>query len=184
MEQRKRDARVSIISALFFTCIVAGGVFLFLYMLLPGAQAKPWYPIVGLILVAVPWLFWIVTCAYRCFKPGDSSTQIDGSGRYVKAGGGGSSRTATTPPTTSGAPTIANASSAAGSPVNSPGGDQRHVQFAGVVAMGSDEGNGGQTQKGPGAAAAQYHTIDLDDHSGTNGSVGSTESERPLRLTV
>ncbi|KAK9911533.1 hypothetical protein M0R45_035434 [Rubus argutus] len=177
MEERKGDARVSIISALFFTCIVAGGVFLFLYMLLPVEQAKPWYPIAGLILVAVPWFFWVLTCVYRCFKPGGSiNTQSEGSGRYVKAGGG-SSRTATTPPITSSVPTIANASSAAGSPVNSPGSDQRHVQFAGVVVMGSDDGNGGQNQKG--LEAAQYQTIDVDDHSGA-----STDSEMPLRLMV
>ncbi|KAL6124680.1 hypothetical protein ACLB2K_077192 [Fragaria x ananassa] len=186
MEERKGDVRVSIISALFFTCIVAGAVFLFLYMLLPGEKAKLWYPIVGLILVAVPWLFWFVTCAYRCFKPGDSCTQIDGSGRYVKAsGGGGSSRhTATTAPATSSVPTIANTSSAAGSPVNSPSGNHRHVQFAGVVVMGNDDGNRGQTQKGPEAAGAQYRTTDVEDHSGANGSVGSTDSEMPLRLTI
>lgn len=98
--------------------------------------------------------------------------QSEGSGRYAKTGGG-SSRTATTPPTTSGVPTIANA----GSPVNSPVSNQRHVQFAGVVVLGSDNGNGGQNQKGP--EAAQYQTIDVDDHSGT-----STDSEMPLRLMV
>ncbi|XP_050386632.1 uncharacterized protein LOC126802951 [Argentina anserina] len=188
MEERKGDVRVSIISAVFFTCIVAGAVFLFLYMLLPGKKVKLWYPIVGLILVAVPWLFWTVTCAYRCLKPGDSCTQIDGSGRYDKAdaggGGGGSSHTATTAPASSSVAMIANASSAAGSPVNSPSGNQRHVQFAGVVVMGGNDGNGGQTQKAPEAAAAQYQAIDVEDHSRTNGSIASTESEMPLRLMV
>ncbi|KAM2595613.1 hypothetical protein TB2_040151 [Malus domestica] len=97
------------------------------------------------------------------------------SGRYAKAG---SSRAATIP-TTSGALTAGNASSA-DSPFHSPDGDRR-VQFAGVVVMGNEDegGRGGQNGNDN-----HHQAIDMEHHDTINDSVGSTDSEMPLRLMV
>ncbi|KAB2595075.1 hypothetical protein D8674_030525 [Pyrus ussuriensis x Pyrus communis] len=175
MEEKKGDARVSVISGLFFVCIIAGGVFLFLYMLLPEEKTQPWYPFAGMVLVAIPWAFWIMTCLYRCFRPAGAMHTGD-SGRYAKAG---SSRAATIP-TTSGALTVGNASSAADSSVHSPNGDRR-VQFAGVVVMGNEDEGGRRGQNGN---DNHYQAIDMEHHNTINDSVGSTDSEMPLRLMV
>ncbi|XP_068344193.1 uncharacterized protein [Pyrus communis] len=175
MEERKGDARVSVISGLFFICIIAGGVLLFLYMLLPEEKSQPWFPPAGMVLVAIPWAFWITTCIYRCFRPA-AATHTGDSGHYAKAG---SSRAATIP-TTSGALTAGIASSATDSPVHSPNGDRR-VQFAAVVVMGNEDqgGHGGQNGKDN-----HHQAIDMEHHNAINESVGSKDSEMPFRLMV
>ncbi|XP_021817680.1 uncharacterized protein LOC110759851 [Prunus avium] len=173
MEQRTGDARISLISAVFFVCIIAGGVFLFLYMLLPEEKSHLWYPFAGMVLVAIPWAFWLFTCLYRCFRP--EGAQTADSGHYAKAG---SSRAATIP-TTSEIFTAGNAS-AAESPVHSPDGE-RKVQFAGVVVMGDENQGGRGGQKGN---ENHHQTIDMENHNGITDSDGSADSEMPLRLMV
>lgn len=68
-EERKGDPRFYLLSAFFFSCIVTGGLFLGLYIFLPPDETQPWYPIPGLILVAIPWIFWFLTYIYRCIRP-------------------------------------------------------------------------------------------------------------------
>ncbi|XWS42815.1 hypothetical protein CRYUN_Cryun16bG0046500 [Craigia yunnanensis] len=59
VESKQGDARIYIVSTLFFACIVAGGTFLCLYIFRPEAEYAPWYPLAGIILVGIPWIFWI-----------------------------------------------------------------------------------------------------------------------------
>ncbi|XP_050225024.1 uncharacterized protein LOC126674592 isoform X2 [Mercurialis annua] len=66
---RKGDARIYIVTAIFFSCIISGGVFLALYIFLPLHKSQPWFPTAGLILVAIPWFFWFLLYLYRCCSP-------------------------------------------------------------------------------------------------------------------
>ncbi|XP_038875814.1 uncharacterized protein LOC120068181 [Benincasa hispida] len=69
MEERKGDARIFIISGLIFLCIISGGILLCLYLFLPESQTPDWYPIVGIVLVSTPWIFWLSIYFYHCLKP-------------------------------------------------------------------------------------------------------------------
>ena len=46
-------------------CIIAGGGCLLAYLLLPQEQVSSWLPVVGVILVCLPWTFWLLTFIYR-----------------------------------------------------------------------------------------------------------------------
>jgi len=54
------------VTVLLLLSLLAGGGCLAGYILLPPHEAPAWLPAVGLALVALPWAFWILTCAYRC----------------------------------------------------------------------------------------------------------------------
>lgn len=75
-EERKGDPRFYLLSAFFFSCIVTGGLFLGLYIFLPPDETQPWYPIPGLILVAIPWIFWFLTYIYRCIRPKHATNHL------------------------------------------------------------------------------------------------------------
>ncbi|XP_062182030.1 uncharacterized protein LOC133886298 [Phragmites australis] len=55
-----------LVTALLLLCLLAGGACLAAYIVLPPREAPAWLPAVGLVLVALPWAFWIATCSYRC----------------------------------------------------------------------------------------------------------------------
>lgn len=65
--ERQRDIRVPLISALLCLCVIAGGVFLIIYVYVPD-QAKSWYPIIALLLIGSPWIFWLLAYTYACMK--------------------------------------------------------------------------------------------------------------------
>ncbi|KAL6868189.1 hypothetical protein ACP4OV_015034 [Aristida adscensionis] len=54
------------VTALLLLSLLAGGACLATYIVLPPHDAPAWLPAVGLALVALPWAFWLATCAYRC----------------------------------------------------------------------------------------------------------------------
>ncbi|KAK8447408.1 hypothetical protein SEVIR_8G067000v4 [Setaria viridis] len=54
------------VTVLLLLSLLAGGGCLAAYILLPPHEMPAWLPAVGLALVALPWAFWILTCAYRC----------------------------------------------------------------------------------------------------------------------
>ncbi|EAZ19856.1 hypothetical protein OsJ_35441 [Oryza sativa Japonica Group] len=60
------------VAAALFLAVLAGGGCLVFYLALPPAEVPEWLPVAGLSLVALPWAFWIATCAYRlcccCFS--------------------------------------------------------------------------------------------------------------------
>ncbi|XP_052138028.1 uncharacterized protein LOC127756697 [Oryza glaberrima] len=53
------------VAAVLFLAVLAGGGCLVFYLALPPAEVPEWLPVAGLSLVALPWAFWIATCAYR-----------------------------------------------------------------------------------------------------------------------
>ncbi|GMN61538.1 hypothetical protein TIFTF001_030632 [Ficus carica] len=179
MDQRKGDVRVYIVSGIFFSCIVSGGIFLGLYMFLPQTQSSAWYPILGMILVSIPWTFWFFTFLYWCFKPDQPPPQFDSSARFSK--GGGSSTTREPSPTfngSNGAATAANPSTSESPIGDSPGGGgggcDRRVQFGPVVVL------GGKVEGNAGAAATREH----HKHEANETSNCSRGSEMPLSLLL
>ncbi|KAK1393732.1 hypothetical protein POM88_012788 [Heracleum sosnowskyi] len=65
--ERERDIRVPLISALFCLFVIAGGVFLIIYVYYPD-QSQSWYPVVALLLIGSPWIFWLLAYIYTCMK--------------------------------------------------------------------------------------------------------------------
>lgn len=119
MEEERPDFRVPIISGLFFVSSITGGILLIIW-LFDNKDSQPWFPILALILISLPWVFWFLTYIYTfikaCFR-GD--------------GGRGVSRDVSRRPTTKRA---SSSSSVRDSSVDSPTG-KRQVQFGAVVVM-------------------------------------------------
>ncbi|KAJ4869237.1 putative membrane lipoprotein [Raphanus sativus] len=69
MDQRRRgDPRIYIVTLLFLSCILSGGVLLGLYLHLP--DPNPLFLQAGMFFVCVPWLFWLLAYLYSCvLKP-------------------------------------------------------------------------------------------------------------------
>ncbi|PIA44754.1 hypothetical protein AQUCO_01700386v1 [Aquilegia coerulea] len=59
--KKAEDIRIYIVSSLLFSCIVSGGVFLALSIKYTNNK---WYPIAGIILVGIPWIFWLSMYIY------------------------------------------------------------------------------------------------------------------------
>jgi hypothetical protein len=59
-------ALVWVVTALLLLAVLGGGGCLVAYVVLPPSESPAWIPAVGLALVALPWAFWLATCAYRC----------------------------------------------------------------------------------------------------------------------
>ncbi|XP_071699699.1 uncharacterized protein [Rutidosis leptorrhynchoides] len=66
-DARDGDLRVPLISSLFFVLVLAGGIFLTFYVFAPSIS-QPWFPVIALILIGSPWVFWLLTYLYTCFK--------------------------------------------------------------------------------------------------------------------
>ncbi|KAK4593652.1 hypothetical protein RGQ29_017670 [Quercus rubra] len=168
MEARKEDVRIYIISFLFFSCIVCGGVFLSIYLFLPQSQSSAWYPIAGLILVGVPWLFWFLAYLYRCIRPSHDQSEIN----YSRP-----------------SPPAVSATSEEECPFDSPGGGggERRVHFGAVVVLGK-EADQGVGQRGHDIVVTETNGNSAMDeherHHDNDGLVGFRESEMPLSLRV
>ncbi|XP_068666346.1 uncharacterized protein [Aristolochia californica] len=67
---RAGDVRIWIVTLAFLGCILTGGTFLVMYISLPESPETAWYPVLGMVLVGIPWLFWLVTFLYRVFLKG------------------------------------------------------------------------------------------------------------------
>ncbi|GMJ03843.1 hypothetical protein like AT4G30770 [Hibiscus trionum] len=88
------------ISCILFICVTIGAGCLLVYIISPASQSSNLLPILGFILVCMPWIFWIVTIIYRItsrafgfrmvagnlYGNSSSSTKNPGDG---SAGGGG-----------------------------------------------------------------------------------------------
>ncbi|KAG6492053.1 uncharacterized protein LOC121999231 [Zingiber officinale] len=164
-EGRSSNVCVWFISCLFFLILLVGGGFLVLYITLAETEDTSWFPVAGMILVAIPWVFWILTCFYRLITMRNRGEEGGGERQPVavaKASALNSPRTA----------------AAQDSPVHSPGG-ARKVRFGNATVM----GDGGEASgKAPGGNEA--------DHGGSNAtnvdagsSLNSHESEEPLALS-
>ncbi|KAG6477154.1 hypothetical protein ZIOFF_066406 [Zingiber officinale] len=90
-----RRCCVWLVSCCFLMVLLAGGVLLALYIVLPESPDTASFPVAGVVLVAIPWLFWLVTCTYRCTKVCDverplvrAATVAPASGNKVTIAGG------------------------------------------------------------------------------------------------
>ena len=162
MKERKGDARIYLISLFFLVCVVCGGVVLGLYIFLPETFSQSWYTVAGIILVGIPWIFWLFAYLYRCFLP---STSTSNNNNFKASTSTPSSRTPGT------AVVAASEEEEDQSPV-SPG---RHVHFGAVVVMGS-EGNKSQE-------SAQGPESDKGESSSSPQEKASRESEIPLAFS-
>lgn len=125
-EEGHVDLRVPIISGLFFVSSITGGILLIMWLFdVNGSQ--PWFPILALILISFPWVFWFFAYVYTFIKP------------CFRRDNGGNDAGRMRPPATS-STTKRALSSVRDSPANSPTG-KRQVQFGAVVVM--DDGVAG-----------------------------------------
>ncbi|CAD6268147.1 unnamed protein product [Miscanthus lutarioriparius] len=67
------SACVWVVEVVLLLAVLAGGGCLGLYVTLPPSEVPQWLPATGLALVALPWAFWIATCAYRCCFSSDAA---------------------------------------------------------------------------------------------------------------
>ncbi|KAG9446034.1 hypothetical protein H6P81_012162 [Aristolochia fimbriata] len=88
-QSRAGDARIWIVTVSFLGCIMAGGAFLIMYISLPETPETAWYPVLGVALVGIPWLFWLVTFLYRILLKGRFVAGSAPPGRYPNAAAGG-----------------------------------------------------------------------------------------------
>ncbi|KAK8948439.1 hypothetical protein KSP39_PZI006091 [Platanthera zijinensis] len=61
-EEKTGDVRIWLITFLFFLLILTGGVLLVLYITLPETDEAAGLAIAGIVLVSIPWIFWILNC--------------------------------------------------------------------------------------------------------------------------
>ncbi|KAJ1427862.1 hypothetical protein SESBI_09244 [Sesbania bispinosa] len=138
MGGREGDVRIYFIYVFFLACTIAGGVFLFMYILKPNSESLPWYPIAGMTLVAIPWLFWFLIYLYRCYKTMNL--------QYVEHQNHGND-TATATATTNSALSADDVTTSpyTKSSVHSTDSAEHHVHSGVVVEMGNEfDGGGGQ----------------------------------------
>lgn len=92
-EGKAGDLCIWFVTCFFFLLILSGGIFLVLYITQPATNETGWLPVAGMALIAIPWIFWILTCLYRivipCYKPqpaAESQLHSPGEGRRVRFG--------------------------------------------------------------------------------------------------
>ncbi|KAK1311500.1 hypothetical protein QJS10_CPA08g01099 [Acorus calamus] len=158
---RVGDVCIWVVSCLFFLVIVAGGVSLVMYLTLPDSDDSLWYLVAGMSLVAIPWLFWLLTCAYRSIFHRPST---EGEGGSVATGQVGAVAVV--------------AAVGNDSPVNSPGGGRR-VRFKAATVMENERAVDGGGGGGGGG---------VEGKGGEEGEEGSSltshESELPLAFMM
>lgn len=155
-----------IITFFLFLSIAIGGAFLIVYILLPPTESVSWLPIAGVVLVCLPWMFWLITCLYRVFSRALGFRVVLGAG----GGGGGSGNGGNAGRAQSHEP--ANVES---SLEQVEEGDGRRVQFGDAVVIG--ESNGGEQKN----ANLRVLTTSI---SGSDLSTASRESEMPLNTAM
>ncbi|XP_039031869.1 uncharacterized protein LOC120166709 [Hibiscus syriacus] len=89
------------ISCILFICVAIGAGCLLVYMTSPRSPSSDFLPILGFVLVCMPWLFWIITILYRITSRaigfrmvagnlyGNSSATTKSAGNRSTGGGGG-----------------------------------------------------------------------------------------------
>ncbi|ESQ41754.1 hypothetical protein EUTSA_v10015688mg [Eutrema salsugineum] len=134
MDQRKGDPRIYIVTLLFLSCIVSGGVLLGLYLLLP--DSNPLFLQAGMFLVGVPWLFWFLAYVYSCvLKPCTVSVSKSVANFDPEKGEEKNNKNIIQENAMSASDPVA-----AAEPMASPREGEKHVQFGNVVVLGDEEG--------------------------------------------
>lgn len=87
-DQSAGRAYVWVITSFLCFSLVAGGICLLIYLFYPPSETTHWLPILGVILVGLPWFFWFLTCMYRiCSRVCGISIGIGGPGGCGGSGG-------------------------------------------------------------------------------------------------
>lgn len=193
MEEREGDPRICIASFLFLFCIVTGGIFLSLSITLPDGGPS-WYPVVGMIFVCIPWVFWLMAYVYRCFKPCCTANQF--ASHQLPSRNNHPTKSITPPACSPRTPKDSAfndvPASSPLSPMQSPKGD-RHVHFAGIHVMQNNDNNNNNGNNNDTDADIEAHSSKDETENYHNPTTAekvlerpnsSKESEIPLRLTV
>ncbi|KAG2300286.1 hypothetical protein Bca52824_036758 [Brassica carinata] len=137
MDQRTGDPRIYIVTLLFLSCILTGGVLLGLYLLQP--YPNPLFLQAGMFFVGIPWFFWFLAYLYSCLLKPCIVSLSQRVSRFDPEKGKEeeeeNNKSITEIATSSLEPV------AAVEPRNSPRDGEKHVQFGNVVVLG-DEGGG------------------------------------------
>ncbi|XP_010277050.1 PREDICTED: uncharacterized protein LOC104611610 [Nelumbo nucifera] len=161
-EKKKDDIRVYMISCLFFICITAGGALLSMYVTLPETEPTTWYPIAGLTLVAIPWVFWILIFLYTCVK----------AAIILRNPSQGANRGKGTSATAAAAKTTFESSSV--DSTGGGGGDQGHAHVGAAIAIGEEDSPG----DGENEAAQTHQAPTHDEEVGSHGTSESKANDR------
>ena len=142
MDQRTGDPRIYIVTLLFLSCILTGGVLLGLYLL--QNDPNPLFLEAGMFFVGIPWFFWFLAYLYSCLlKPCILSLSQRVSRFDPEKGGEEQEEEKNNRSITEIAMSSASEPVAA---VEPPRDGEKHVQFGNVVVLG-DEGGGGKAQE-------------------------------------
>ncbi|PIA47553.1 hypothetical protein AQUCO_01400297v1 [Aquilegia coerulea] len=168
-DPRTRSICVWVLSCLFLCIIIAGCVYLILYI---AVEPRADYAILGLALIATPWVFWFLTFLYRCcFKPVISAV---GGGGILARGGG------VPLATTAGASAATSRRGAVDSDSMVENSGARRVRFGDAVVVETEKSGNQQGQdnhqRTPSSSSSSSRHNDYDDIS----SPESGECERPL----
>ncbi|XP_022719629.1 uncharacterized protein LOC111277448 [Durio zibethinus] len=184
-ERRQGDDRIYIVTTVFFACIVAGGVFLGLYIFLPEAESALWYPVAGIILVGIPWIFWIGIYLYRCCVHGCCQSNGGNVNRVQSSLTKTQSYASTGPVARS-----MHSSENDNSPLRSPNGDHRHVHFGEVVVLGTrkynqnDDGGESQHEDAKGYPETEHEGNENSHDSIASDKDASRKGEAPLIVSA
>ncbi|XP_010420488.1 PREDICTED: uncharacterized protein LOC104706058 [Camelina sativa] len=135
MDQRKGDPRIYIVTLLFLSCILSGGVLLGLYLV--QSDPNPLFLQAGMFFVGVPWLFWFLAYVYSCVLKPCTVSVSKSVANYDPEKGDPEKNVNKTPENVT--------ATSVSDPAlrNSPRGGEKHVQFGNVVVLGDEEGGGG-----------------------------------------
>lgn len=136
------------------------------------AESASWYPVVGIVLVGIPWIFWILTyvykcCAYCCCRQTNGRNVNRVQSSFTKT-----HSSASTGPVARSIHSTENGNS----PLKTPKDDQRHVRFGEVVVLG-DSKHETPSEDIEGSPAT-------DQHQGNINTAASREGEAPLIVSV
>ncbi|XP_020571021.1 uncharacterized protein LOC110018152 [Phalaenopsis equestris] len=91
-EGKTGDLCIWFITCIFLVFILSGGIFLVIYIRQPDSDEIGWILATGMVLISIPWIFWILICLYRsvipCYKqpPADSQLHSPGGEKRVRFG--------------------------------------------------------------------------------------------------
>uniref|UniRef100_A0A0E0FA98 Uncharacterized protein n=1 Tax=Oryza meridionalis TaxID=40149 RepID=A0A0E0FA98_9ORYZ len=166
------------VAAVLFLAVLAGGGCLVFYLALPPAEAPKWLPVAGLSLVALPWAFWIATCAYRlccrCFSPSPEKANAAAAAGHVERQPSSSTRPAAVAPL----PSSTNLKSAVRSAMASHShSGTRRVHFGDSTVLG---------EKAAGAGAGEPAVVEEveEEEEECSSATSSHESEAPIAQSM
>ncbi|XP_059431549.1 uncharacterized protein LOC132165060 [Corylus avellana] len=179
-----------VISTVLFVSLAAGGGCLVLYIIQPDSDYASWLPFVGVALVCLPWLFWMLTCLYRVISRACGVRVAASGGRGGRQGGnggggafdqGGSARANVVNNNNNNNNNNAARVEAPPRivetlPVRSPESEaRRRAQFEAILALDEEDEEEVKDKK---------KTRSSSNHSSTDLSMASHESEMPLALSM